>query len=375
MEACLRRGATPPMGLGNLPHVVALGLIAFALSACSSDVGTAPDMAVTADRWLAVTYEGPFLVGGGDCPAVSECSTQLVGGQEECVCELEGINVETAGGYPPPPPPAWPEFPGYTWPDPEDVGGGGFPPPPPGGWSCDPNGFTGNCNWRATLRCPSAIPRGSYGTCTFSIEPAEALDYISGWTFQGNNVTRSVSSTAYSWSGVLVESGTVRVDFRAGGADAMVVTTLGVSPRSSGIWTQAYWHGRLEFLQGQGSQNCQLTSRPILAVGERLGWTGSLAEAANCVGQRIEPASTSGAVLATGSGPNEGAWYVQSASYFFKSTSQLHAGLFPAAPSYTLTDAGEAAKCRTALGLPSGSPVSVNLYTYNGTCELVPGWR
>lgn len=351
------------------------GICLLSSAGCADTVAiNGPPTDKAAQRWQLARISGPLLAEGPDCPEVQQCSTQLIGSEETCVCELTGIDVEVAGGEPPPPPPYWPDFPGYTWPDPEDVAAGYFPPPPPGGWGCDPNGLLGGCTWSASLRCPQDLPRGSYGTCIFEISPAESLEYISGWTFQGENVTRSVSSTATSWAGVLVESGTVRVDFRAAGADAMVVTNLSVAPRSTGIWTQPNWESKLEFVSGQGSQNCQLSTRPRNVAGERLGWTTSFSQAASCVGQQIEPASASGAPLAQGSGPNEGAWYVQNVSYYFKSTSQLHAGLSPGAAAFTLTNASQADACRTALGLPPGSPVSVNLYTFNATCASVSGW-
>lgn len=348
-------------------------LIVVVLAGCT-DV-TDPDPATTVqrrDRWVIVPIDGPLHDEDptAQCLAVPSCTLRSTG---FCACDIEGVDVSAAGGESPeapPQPPAPP--PGWTWPDPDTYQGGGYPPAAPGS-PCDPSGFLNSCYWTATVTCPQGITRGSTGTCSFSINPSSALDYISGWRFQGAHTVYSPSGYYQSsWTGTIVESGTVTVEFVAQGSPGQATGPVTVVSRSSGIWTQSYWESKLQFVQGQGSPACG-PARPI--SGSRMGWTGSLAGASSCVGQRIEPTGGAGYTLASvPSGPNQGLWYVANASFYFKSTSQLSAGVFSSAQGYTLTNASQVALCQTALGLPPGSTVTINFWNFNNTCEQVPGW-
>jgi len=91
------------------------------------------------------------------------------------------------------------------------------------------------------------------------------------------------------------------------------------------------------------------------------------------MGQRIEPVGSAAFTIGEGTGPNDGIFYISNASYFFKSTSQLHQDVLPGAPTYVLTDTQQANVCRSAMGLPPG-PVTVNFWQFNGSCQQVVGW-
>lgn len=321
-----------------------------------------------------------------ECLAVAACSVRLIGGEEHCACDVEGIavNVTRPDPYspppPPPPPPDRPDPPGWTWPDPSQYGDGdprlGQPEQCS---SLDPESCT---RWKVSLSCPTGIVRGQYGDCEFSIEPSGALAEISAWTFSGSGFTvqRETGVGSLTWGGTLVASGRVQVDFVAEGSVGKVVSEIKVVPRTDGKWNPPYWGSQITFVEGEGNPACDAYSRPVYrdevrTPGARLGWAGSWSSqrSGGCLGQQIQtenPAQT----VAEGSGPNQGIWYVTDLTAYVKSTSMIHPGAMPNAPAYVLTDTEQAAACRAAMGLPAGTPVAVNFYTFNQTCASVPNW-
>lgn len=100
------------------------------------------------------------------------------------------------------------------------------------------------------------------GFVLFAVDPPSALEAIHGWTFRAFDPDLVVGDQQdpppATWAGVLVHSGQVRVDFRAGGADAIATTFLQIERRSDNQWRQTlsgsiyYSNGTLTFPAGYG---------------------------------------------------------------------------------------------------------------------------
>lgn len=217
-------------------------------------------------------------------------------------------------GFPPPDP--------ITWPTPP--GGGGWPSlPDPGPGDCDPHGITNSCFWEAKLECSTGVTRGQTATCWFSVEPSALLDHVSGWTFSGEVVQVSSSWSGASWSGPVVESGEVRVDFRAGGRDAMVLSYITVLPRSGSDWT---WLAGGSIQHTQGGVAFPDTS-DAFGVTCRVGGCGQMV---------VQPTSFSHGSgyshAPVPSGPNTGAWYVTGVTANIHMGSALSPAMLPTGP-------------------------------------------
>lgn len=219
----------------------------------------------------------------------------------------------------------------------------------------------------ASVICsPNHVERGNPVHCT--VQSNLAFTVLS-WAFMGGGFIRSGDGGGATWQGTAVIGGTVSATISVGQRDTVVAGAYSIMPRVGGIWTQTHWESQLSYVQGQGSAGCAQSQRPI--PGARLGWTGSLSGASSCQGQQIEPIGSGGYTLTQGSGPNVGIWYVSGASFFVKSTSQLHPGMGTA---YQLTNTQQETQCNSALGRPSGSPVTISFLAFNGTCQNVSGW-
>ncbi len=193
--------------------------------------------------------------------------------------------------------------------------------PNPGPGDCDPHGVTNSCFWEAKLECSTGITRGQTATCWFSIEPAAALDYISGWSFVGEDVNVTSSSTALTWLGPVVQSGEVRVDFRAGGRDAMILSYIHVLPRDDPNWTWLQG-GSIQFTQGG------------VAYSSTTGALGVTCRQQGCGQWLVQPTTfshNSGYTHAQvpAGGPNALAWYVASVTADIRMASALNPEMLP----------------------------------------------
>jgi hypothetical protein len=68
-------------------------------------------------------------------------------------------------------------------------------------------------------------------------------------------------------------------------------------------------------------------------------------------------------------GPNDGLWYVSWASFRMNRGSNLNPHVLPSGPKRQLPNGSQANGCRKEMGLASGTPVLVNLYTFNAECQ------
>lgn len=296
-----------------------------------------------ASRWAltpSASWTTPLLSSQqeDECLAVASCSADLEWSEVRCRCELEGLTVTGTRPppEPPPPPPSWPDPPGWTWPDPETIGGWGWPPPGSGS-ECDPNAIEGSCTWKAKLDCPLGVARGSYATCLFSIDPPSALLYISGWTFQGENVQRSVSLSEASWGGQVVESGEVKVDFMTVGAEvgSQIVARIGVVPRTGSEWAWTWGSGISYADGGLSNPPAWPENRVAILCHPDRGCASGEVPKDKWYVQPQDPSHGNGFVRAQvqDGGPNHGAWYVQSNSVSVSMASAYNPFYFAGGPA------------------------------------------
>ena len=326
------------------------------------------------------------------CDEIPGCQTKFIQPANgwACQCEIEGITAKVQGGQGiPNDPPSWSEPPGWPWhwnlwPTPPGMGG----PPPPGDPSewCDPNSITGCAEHKATLTCTTPVRRGEEGTCVFEVDPPSALQSINQWRFQGESGSTVTSDhKGMTWKGVFVESGVVSVFYQAEDRELRPEVRVNVRPREGGTWTQAHWESKITLAADQGSAGCarqprmEFDSLNLLQV----GWVQAKSAVSKpCNGQHLEPAEdwpfTQEGVVTTmvsDNGPNDGLWYVTDVSYKWEAASKVHPNAEPGGTPYALADIlGQAAACRTALGIPDSMPVTVNFYTFNNQCMGVSDW-
>lgn len=279
-----------------------------------------------------------------------ECDVALApSGELTCECPLTGVTGTASNG--------------------DDDGSGELDDPPDQEWDPwnpgpgDPSPHS-QMEFEATLTCPLNTTRGDEGSCTFAVQPAEALDRVFFWSFEGETGTAATwESSSLTWKGRLVTSGIVTVSFMTvDGNPREVKAPLGVSARSDGIWSPSHWESQITIVEGQGGTHCG--GSRVVMLG-RLGWAESYRRRGMCQGQTIEGAYGA----APGGGPNDQIWYVSDVSFYVKSTTQLHPGAFPDSPAYPLEDAQQATWC----GLQSGD--AVNFWTFNKVCAQVSNWN
>jgi hypothetical protein len=244
------------------------------------------------------------------------------------------------------------------------------PDPPPGG------GSGGNPpDTTVTLVCDTVV-RGASGGCALTVEPETAQLTVQQWKFESEFVNPDPNTSGqHTWTGTLVASGQVLVNFTLNGEPDEEQGEIVVLPRTTGIWNPMHWDSEVKFYPDAGSTACQGADR-IQAVNDsvQIGWIQTLASAqqGTCVPQRIEPQAQPPADSVT-SGPNQGAYYFSTLPFHWKSASRVHPGAFPGAPTDTLVDPGQIQICRDSLPQPTGT-VEVNFHTFNSGCMKVPNW-
>ncbi len=287
------------------------GLVAVVLaSACTglTEVQT-EGTDLPADTWPPLDPQAQLIaMSGNSCLQAEGCGE--VGGH--CVCEIAAITAEVT--QTPPPAPAWPEAPGWSWP--EQGAGGGPPGGSGGGESCPPGGATPGCTYTATLSCPLNIVRGNSSACILSVNPPSVLDYVESWGFQGENIATALVANSTSWPGVLIESGDVRVEFRAGGGRAVPRSRIGVVPRGGSGWRWSEGNG-IVYTQGglqwpSGEPAIGKVCRTDLGCGQ---WV--VQPYSPSPGNGYNPQPVSG-------GPNQGGWYVTSTSVDVRMASAIN---------------------------------------------------
>ena len=171
---------------------------------------------------------------------------------------------------------------------------------------------TSACYADPTLSCGSSTLRGEMATCTFGAQGATPT--AMQWKFVSALDDTLIGPTqGVSWSGQAVFSGTVTVDFTAGGVQANRSATLSVTPRAGWSWNA--------LVGGQSASGVEIDDcfPQGVAGSDQVALTANI----NCTVTglelfdiKISSLSNGNGVLLSAvlSGPNQGYWYVLSAS-------------------------------------------------------------
>lgn len=300
-------------------------------------------------------------------PESEGCSLVEKEGEQHCVCQLPGIAASVPGGsgYAGPYPWTWwPTAPGFPDPDfgawPEPPGGGTWPnlPPPESPEECDPYGFINSCFWTAELSCTAQVTRGSEASCTLTMDPFDALDEVIVWTFNGSKLNVSSGHNSTTWNGTMLESGKVRVDFRAKGRDATAMAQIQVTPRFWS-WDSSY----KSFAQGSPGEldNCMDARTGLTAdkFGCRSGTGGAIL---------INPGPNQGFTISQGDGPNAGGWYVTNPTTRMDVRTQVNRKYRLDETKYAVNGVAAVTQACTAAFSPNPVPPQNN-YTVNTDCD------
>jgi hypothetical protein len=173
--------------------------------------------------------------------------------------------------------------------------------------------------------------------------------------FQGAATANSLVANTQTWQGTLLESGQVRVEFRAvNGSLGVVVANLGVVPRN---WS---WLGSVASVAGLAPTEYPGADATFQVYGYvcefnngcRMHEKGS-----------FHPAWNSGdgfALNSVSGGPNNGQWWISSAWHSMYLVSNVNQFVLPSAPAFTLTDPGNVSMC--------GGQTQANYYYFNDSC-------
>jgi hypothetical protein len=161
------------------------------------------------------------------------------------------------------------------------------------------------CNKTPTLTGPSPVARGSVATYTIGNLCKTAT--VSGWGFTADGTTwPRASSSATSWGGRMVQSGTVKVTVVQGGTTYPLSKAVTVSPRTTGFAFTAqpatkYANGTFTCEDPSGNLPLSVPDPPT-QTGQEIGL------AIPCLRYSFQFNTVSDG------GPNGGFWYVTSAS-------------------------------------------------------------
>ena len=225
-------------------------------------------------------------------------------------------------------------------------------------WTGMPNSLIVNCS-------PTTLTRGTEITCTASASGGVLA--LTKWTFtpdpnsQLATLTDSTDNTV--WPGMIVIGGTVRAYGTVGGVDTVSnPVAITVTPRNW-IWDNS----KRSFAQGvpPDLDNC---------VGTRTGLT---ADKFGCTsanpGLLINPGPNQGFVIAQGTGPNAGFWFVTNATTRMDLRTQLSKKYRSDDTTRTLNGVAEVLQACSAASSPNPVPPQNNL-TINTVCFQVSGF-
>jgi len=268
----------------------------------------------------ATSLAGLQLLVEEQCFNVDHCEVAPELPNAECICTLAGVDTE--GGEPPwLPPPIWPTIPDAPgWPGPGDGG------TPPGGTEpCDIYGYDPGC-WEASLSCETGVTRGENASCTASVDPIGALEHVYTWYFEGEEISVEQSAGGLvTWSGTVVESGTVMADVRISGGHVRLLSYIEVEPRQGPGWEWSSGSG-LHFAWDLAFPSGSESIGRICRQGVGCPPSETPNDPPYWVAQPAHPSDGDGFVLAevTGNGPNRGAWYVASVSMDVRMSAALN---------------------------------------------------
>jgi hypothetical protein len=305
--------------------IFAIGFLMILLGGCADPVGPGgiepePPSETQAEDAPPKALAGVQLLVEEQCFNVDHCTLAPNMPNAECMCELAGVDT---GGAPPPwlPPPIWPTIPDAPgWPGPGDGG------TPPGGTEpCDIYGYEPGC-WEASLTCTTGVTRGQTASCTASANPMGALEHVYTWYFEGEQLDVEQSAGGQvTWSGPVVESGTVMADVRISGGSVRLLSRIEVLPREGSAWAWAVgsgldfdWNLTFPYWSDGKGRVCRPEAGcpPPHSDNDSTYW----------VTQPSHPSHGNGFELSqvSGNGPNQGAWYVSSVSMDVRMSAALN---------------------------------------------------
>lgn len=209
------------------------------------------------------------------------------------------------------------------------------------------------------LTC-SATERGQPVVCT--VTPASAA--VESWRFRGGRATVTAPGGSNRWEGTAVIGGDVEADVRHGGTQEILRASFAVQNRSW-QWGPAdfsYQEGAAPMVGGGDIA-------PAIEVSWLAGWNCTLPD---CERGWIVPdlakGESGGYTIGEGGGPNQGFFYIESASFRIERGSNVNPNIQPGASWTFALSASDASACTSIAPQPDGS-VAANWYDFNRLCH------
>lgn len=221
----------------------------------------------------------------------------------------------------------------------------------PDPWDPDP---------KATLECPSSVAWRQSVACTVS---ANISDFqVNRWRFSGAvDVEERSSST--SWSGPMVVSGTITVEYMLDGVQGQKSAQVTVNRRSG--WS---WASKVGGRRGSPGEidECMSPGQAGLVSGQNC--SASNPNALFTPARREDP-GVFVAAMVSGTGPNGGLWYVQRADVDMQLIAQINRNYRSDGPVHSMV--GDPAIVSACVGRFGGA-FAQNIQTVNSLCSWEP---
>jgi len=221
-----------------------------------------------------------------------------------------------------------------------------------------------NCSYGdPMLVCTAQVRRGDTVTCSSNITD-ELTTRVIRWRWADtSHLSVEETNPDMIWSGMAVHGGTVTLTIEDSQGVRELMSSFEVTNRGW-RWDNTKW----SFVQG-GAQVCE--SMPAAVPSFVLGWNRSRS---SCDGPRVDPDPrrdpTNGYTIGrVPSGPNNGVWYVTSASYRMDRGSNLNPNALPGGARFLVSDPAQAQECRN--GGMTGTQVYANFFEFNKYCKGV----
>jgi len=226
------------------------------------------------------------------------------------------------------------------------------------GESCDPSNPIISCDLELVCT-PAAVEFGDNVACSIGPE-AE----VTQWRFLWDGGSLSGPTSGNSWSGPVVVSGTVMVEFLVNGAPGSETAAVNVDRRSS--WT---WASQVNGAQASPGEIDQCFSPSDLGLASGQSCTGGQYAKALFTPVDVPPVGGSqpyGMQQVSGDGPNGSLWYIVSPTATMQLRSQVRVEFRPDGPAFAMVgDSIIVTACLNSLGAGARSTHTVNTSCLN----------
>lgn len=218
---------------------------------------------------------------------------------------------------------------------PHDDGGDPGDGPPIGGGGDPPQ----NDSVAVALDCPSSVTIGGQMSCNLTVFPSSSDIQNIEWSFVGFDANSSHSG-GESWGGTMAVGGTVRATFTINTMPRAVQADVAVTGRGWS-WSSDDWN----FSAGAAPDLTASSGSLVFGAAIRLGWACNLP---SCTAGFVRPdpaqGETGGYVISEiTSGPNEGVFFVSSASFHSNRGSNIRNDIIPGSGvTFTSSDPAQA---------------------------------